>query len=203
MSLKLTLNKALMIVPLLTHSKQGLPLRPPVKELEYLPTMVRSHRGPGRSPNNPTRPLTQTDLHGVPLGEKDGEAFGHTLPKQPSHNCSIYTFQNIGPQPQYSNNRKAIFNSKSFSRCNASISLLAEHCLNERALQPSHLFSKRISQVSPKTSTYLFNNVTTPSPEPWNLTGGTGLIIDHSLSAHKTSHGADPTGLGRWSFRRI
>ena len=161
-----------------------------------------SSRGAGLSPNNPSRPLLQTDLLGVPVAVSDSEAFGHSMPSRPGHNCSIVTFQNIGPQSQFSHTSKSIFNSKSFSKCNASIALLAEHCLHEPALPASHLFSDRLTAASPTATSYLFHNTHEPDA-PWNLHGGTGLIIGHNLSSHKTAHGADPSGLGRWSFIQL
>ena len=152
-------------------------------------------------PNSQHRHLTQTTLLGVPLREADSEAYGHVFPTKPSPNSSIVTFQNIGPQPQLGSTSRAQFNSRSFSKCNSSISLYAEPCLNERALFPADLFSARITRASPSAYTYLSNNTTEDSA--WNQTGGTGFSIHHSLLSHKTSHGADPTGLGRWTYIRL
>ena len=194
-------------------------MEPPVKELEYQLTMVNQDRGvrwnslcttnnrhrrgvwQNSFHRNNNRHLTQSTLLGVPLDSSDSEFFGHSFPSSPSSNSSIITFQNIGPQPKASFSSKAIFNSKSFSKCHSSVSLFAEHCLNERALDHPSLFSTRMSTANPSTFTYITNNTTESSP--WNQTGGTGFSIHHSILSHKILHGADPTGLGRWSFIRL
>jgi len=165
--------------------------------------MVRPTRGAWRgSRDQHTRqPLTQTDLMGVPLCRTDSESYGHNFPTNPSLNSSIITFQNIGPQPKTNYTSKARFNSRSPTKCNASVSLYTEHCLNEKVLDPQSTFSNRIKSSNSATFTYISNNTTEDSP--WNLTGGTGFTIHHSLLSHKSSHGSDPTGLGRWTFVRL
>ena len=167
------------------------------------PPMVRGHssrhRGPGRgSPLQPPRPLTQTTLLGVPLDASDSEAFGHPFPSKPSPNTSIVTFQNVGPQPR-TYGFKFNYNPGRFAKSNASLCLFAEHCLNESRLSPSERFAARVIAKNPHAFTYLVNNATSPGAA-WNLTGGTGFLAHHHFLSHKTSHGADPTGLGRWVF---
>ena len=163
------------------------------------PAPLQHHMGSRRCshPLSTHRHLTQTTLLGVPLREADSEAYGHNFPTTPATNCSIITFQNIGPQSRFGTTSRARFNFKSPSKCNSSVSLYAEHCLNERALDPQHLFSSRLTVANPSIYTYLSNNTTEASS--WNQTGGTGFSIHHSLLSHKTSHSADPTGLGRWT----
>ena len=65
-------------------------------------------RPPSRHPSGPppARPvpgarLLQTTLYGSPVAYNDSDVFGHPLPdvKHLSPDASIFTFQNVGPQP--------------------------------------------------------------------------------------------------------
>jgi len=163
---------------------------------------LNNSRHTNSTSNHPTASrLTQSTLQGTSLAAADSEAFGHPFPNSPATNCSIVTFQNIGPQPQFTHSSRSSRNSTAFSTSHASLSLLAEHCLNERALEPQHYFSRRLSRASSSAFSYLTNN--SQESTDWRQPGGTGFIANHTFMSHKISHGADPTGLGRWSFLRL
>ena len=56
-----------------------------------------------------------------------------------------------------------------------------------------------MKNVSPSSFSYLANNKHEASDCSWLQPGGTGFSIDQLFSSHKIAHGADPSGLGRWS----
>ena len=173
-----------------------LPLNPP-------DTHQRAPRPPDRNttetPTPPQTPLRQTDLNGNVVASTDSEAFGHELPipSEASPQTSLFTFQNIGPQPAKYFHDKAKKTASSFNATNATAALFAEHHLNDHLLPYEHRLTSRIRKLSPGAVTYSSNNITdsTGASHPW---GGTGMTVNRTLISHKISHSGDPTQLGRW-----
>ena len=152
------------------------------------------------SDSSPVPQFVQLTLHGDSLAAKDSDSFGHSFPQAPSYNSTIITFQNIGPQRRAAFMSMSKHNSRQFVKSNASVALFAEHCLNESKLLPCDLFNRRMKNVSPSSFSYLANNKHEASACSWLQPGGTGFSIDQLFSSHKIAHGADPSGLGRWTF---
>ena len=130
----------------------------------------------------------------------DAEVFGHELPdpSKASSHTSLFTFQNIGPQPATHFHHKAKKTASSFIAANATTALFAEHHLNDHHLTYKHRLTSRIRKLSPGAVTYSSNDTTnsTGARHPW---GGTGMMVNRILASHKTSNSGDPTQLGRWT----
>ena len=105
-----------------------------------------------------TERLAQHDLHGQNQQAADGDTFGDQYPSSPAPNSSIFTFQNIGPQKKSASESAPQLNSSRFSRGNASVSLFAEHCLNESKLPHCDTFNPRMKSKSKNSFSYILNN---------------------------------------------
>ena len=90
-----------------------------------------------------------------------------------------------------------------FSRGNASISLFAEHCLNEEKLPHCDTFNPRMKSSSKQSFIYILTNKHEAPTVWWHLVGGTGFTMSSLFCSQKLNHGGDSTGLGRWSFCRF
>ena len=164
----------------------------------------RTNANYGNQLPKPQRPpLVQSNLHGQSISATDSEHFGHTYPRTPSPNTTIVTFQNIHPQKEGGKHSKSLHNARAFRASNAGVALIAEHCLNEAKLPLRDLFQTRMREVTPDSFSYITNNINEKDVASWNQTGGTGFTISHLFKSHKTTHGCDPTGLGRWSSVRF
>ena len=71
--------------------------------------------------------LVQRTLTGDQITLIDSETFGHEYPSKPNDNCTIITFQNIGPQPQSAHSLTANLTAQAFKVSKASVALYAEH----------------------------------------------------------------------------
>lgn len=147
--------------------------------------------------------MTQRDLHGQNQQAADGDTFGDSYPVSPAPNSSIFTFQNIGPQKQSASESAPQLNSRRFASGNASVSLFAEHCLNESKLPHCNTFNPRMKSKAKQSYSYILNNKHEASTASWYLVGGTGFTMSHLFKSQKLNHRGDPTGLGRWVFSRF
>ena len=144
--------------------------------------------------------LSQHDLHGHNQQAADGDTFADQYPSSLAPNSSIFTFQNIGPQKKSTAESASQLNSSRFSRGNASVSLFAEHCLNEAKLPHCDTFNPRMKSKSKHSFSYILNNKHEAPTAGWHLVGGTGLTMNFLYYSQKLNHGGDSTGLGRWSL---
>jgi len=147
--------------------------------------------------------LAQHDLHGQNQQAADGDTFGDQYPSSPAPNSSIFTFQNIGPQKKSASESAPQLNSSRFSRGNASVSLFAEHCLNESKLPHCDTFNPRMKSKSKNSFSYILNNKHEAPTAGWHLVGGVGFTMNSLFCSQKLNHGGDSTGLGRWAFSRF
>ena len=147
--------------------------------------------------------LSQFDLHGHNQQAEDNHVFGDAYPKSPAPNSSLFTFQNISPQKQSASHSASKFNSRRFSLGRASVSLFAEHCLNEAKLPHCDTFNARMKVNSLSSFSYILNNNHEATSSSWHLVGGTGFTMCSLVCSHKLNHGGDSTGLGQWSFTRF
>ena len=147
--------------------------------------------------------LAQHDLHGQNQQAADGDTFGDQYPSSPAQNSSIFTFQNIGPQKQSASESAPQLNSKRFSKGKASVSMFAEHCLNESKLPHCDTFNPRMKSNSKGSFSYILNNKHEAPTAGWHLVGGTGFTMNSLFCSQKLNHGGDSTGLGRWAFSRF
>ena len=92
--------------------------------------------------------LSQFDLHGHNQQAGDNHVFGDAYPTLPYPNSSLFIFQNIGPQKQSASHSASKFNSRQFSLGKASVSLFAEHCLNETRIPHCDTFNARMKAIS-------------------------------------------------------
>ena len=126
----------------------------------------------------------------------DGDTFGNEYPSSPSPNSSIFTFQNIDPQKQSASHPTSQLNSSQFSRGNASISLFAEHCLNEAKLPHCNTFNPRMRSKSKHSFSYILTNNHESPTAGWNLVGGTGFTMNSLFCwQNKLNHGGGSTRL--------
>ena len=139
--------------------------------------------------------LFQHDLHGHNQQVADGDTFGDHYPSSPVPNSSIFTFQNIGPQKQSAAESASQLDSSRFSRGNASVSLFAEHCLNEAKLPPCDTFNPRMKSKSKHSFSYILNNKHEAPTAGWHLVESTRFTINSLFCSQKLNHGGDSTGL--------
>ena len=149
--------------------------------------------------------LVQRTLAGDVITIIDSETFGHEYPSKPNDNCTVITFQNIGPQPQSAYSITANLTATAFKVSKASVALYAEHGLNERRMRKQEQFFHRMRRVNEGATTYVSNNTTMHPYHSWHIPGGTALTVDTNLSTHKAQQGSgrDETGLGRWTWVRF
>jgi hypothetical protein len=83
-------------------------------------------------------------LQGEDLAAKDSEAFGDIFPPQPGKNCTIITFQNIGPQCHSLHHLTSTATSRAFKDSQAGIALYAECSLVETLLPAGNGFNDRM-----------------------------------------------------------
>ena len=136
---------------------------------------------------------------------KDSDVFGHNYPISPGDNSTIITFQNTGPQPASSYAHKAVQIARAFKESKASVALYAETSLNEPLIRPEHRFHSRMRRINKAAQSFSNNNRHLGPNSAWNARGGTAITIDSYMGSHKTQDGsgADPTGLGRWTWVRV
>ena len=149
--------------------------------------------------------LVQRTLAGDVITIIDSETFGHEYPSKPNDNCTVITFQNIGPQPQSAYSITANLTATAFKVSKASVALYAEHGLNERRMRKQEQFFHRMRRINEGATTYVSNNTTMHPYHSWHIPGGTALTVDTNLSTHKAQQGSgrDETGLGRWTWVRF
>ena len=94
-------------------------------------------------------------------------------------------------------------NSSRFSRGNASVSLFAEHCLNESKLPHCDTFNPRMKSKYRNSFSCILNNKHEAPTAGWHLVGGAGFTMNSLFCSQKLNHGGDSTGLGRWAFSRF
>jgi hypothetical protein len=189
-----TLDRAIgkQVIPKKTVPFQQHPSKPP-KARHANPESMSSLRRASH--------LKEAALQGRLIAPKDRESFGHNFPRQCYPNCSIITFQNIGPQPQNAFQRKARVTADSFVSSGAGVALYAEHCLDESLLEPAHTFNYRMRRAAHSSFSYLAKN--DEGSSGYGKNAGTGLTISRLFKSYKAGHACDPTGLGRWTFARF
>ena len=136
------------------------------------------------------RSITPKFLHCLTSPPLPDDKFG-------APDASVFTFQNVGPQPCTFFHPKARQTANSFRSTNAAAALFVEHHLNDARLPFEHRFSSRIRAASPGAKTHSASNVTNSAGtlHPW---GATGITLNQHLLSQKISQGADPTNLGCW-----
>ena len=107
-----------------------------------------------KPPIRPRIRLDQTNLQGDRLASINGEIFGNEYPDKPGENCSIITFQNIGPQPNTSDKFKGIQTARAFQVSKANIAMYAEISLNERVLDHNDRFKEQMRCINRGSQTY-------------------------------------------------
>ena len=153
--------------------------------------------------NNNRNTLVQATLQGEDLAAKDSEAFGDPFPPHPGKNCTIITFQNIGPQRYSLYNQTSTATSKAFKDSQAGIALYAECSLMESLLQAGNSFNDRMRVRSPNSFSRLTNNINERDKAKWFQRGGAAFSVQNNIKAHQVSHGNDKSGLGRWIWTRL
>jgi hypothetical protein len=108
--------------------------------------------------HNSRNTLVQATLQGEDLAAKDSEAFGDIFPPQPGKNCTIITFQNIGPQRYSLHHPTSTATSRAFKDSQAGIALYAESSLMEMLLPAGNGFNDRMRVRSPNSYSSLTNN---------------------------------------------
>ena len=129
--------------------------------------------------------LVQRTLTGDRTTIIDSETFGHEYPSKPNDNCTIITFQNIGPQTQSAYSLTANLTAHAFKVSKASVTLYAEHGLNNHQLRKPEQFFHRMRRVNERSTSYVSNNTTIHPFHSWHIPGGTELTVDTNLSTHK------------------
>ena len=169
------------------------------------PNNNNNHNSNTNNLNMRRRNLVQTNLLGEQMPAKDSDVFGHNYPISPGDNSTIITFQNTGPQPATSHAHKAIQTARAFKESKASVALYAETSLNELLIRPEHRFHSRMRRINKAAQSFNNNNRHLGPNSAWNARGGTAITIDSYMGSHKTKggSGADPTGLGRWTWVRV
>ena len=143
---------ALVSPPLSWRTRQGsaplpgssLPSDSRVSLLTLAPARASGTTLPAQLPRPSTPPrrrLTQRTLRGPSRSQIDTDAWGHLLPTSPPASSSIFTFQNVGPQPVNSSKAKARRLGASFAATRASVALYAEHGLINANLPIDHSFT--------------------------------------------------------------
>ena len=162
-------------------------------------------RETGALSRNDRHNLAQTNLAGQNQEELDTKAFGDNYPTEPGPNCSIISFQNTGQMNRYTTQPKSIQIAKAFKISNVSVSLYAEHSLNESEskFHFSNSFHQRMLNINPKSLLKLSHNTHRNLDTPWRYPGGTALTMNATAKAHMTSTGNDSTGLGRWTWTHL
>ena len=134
---------------------------------------------------------------------KDSEAFGDDYPPSPGKNCTLITFQNIGPQKDTFFDHKSDKTSKAFKESQAGIALYAEISLVESKLEAADRFSTRMKRDSPHSFSNVTSNIHEKEATIWNQAGGAAFTLQNNIKAHQTTYGEDTTGLGRWTWTRL
>ena len=149
--------------------------------------------------------LVQRTLTGDQITIINSEIFGHEYPSKPNDNCTIITFQNIGPQPQSAYLLTANLTAHAFKVSKASVALYSEYGLNDCRLRKQEQFFHRMRRVNEGSTSYVSNNTTIHPFHSWHILGGTTLTVDANLSTHRAQQGSgkDETGLGRWTWIRF
>ena len=147
--------------------------------------------------------LSQSNLHEEDLAAKDSEAFGDDYPPQPGKNCTLITFQNIGPQRFLLFDHNPSETSKAFKKSQAGIALYAECSLAESLLVPGKSFNTRMKVDSPHSFSKLTNNINELKTTSCYQPGGVAFTLQNNTRAHQAAYGYDKTGLGRWIWNRL
>jgi hypothetical protein len=92
------------------------------------------------------------------VAAKDSETFGDEYPTQPGKNCTLVTFQNIGPQRESLYTYTSTETAKAFHQSQAGIALYAECSLIESFLVEGNGFNDRMRVQSPNSFSRLTNN---------------------------------------------
>jgi hypothetical protein len=170
-------------IPLLpTHNQRRLP-----RPTEHQNAFHRNNRNT----------LVQATLQGKDLAAKDSEAFGDIFPPQLGKNCTIITFQNIGPQRYSLHHPTSTATSRAFQDSQAGIALYAECSLVETLFPAGNGFNDIMRVRSPNSYSSLTNNTNKQDKTNWYQRGGAAFTVQNNIKAHQASQGTDKTGLGR------
>jgi hypothetical protein len=165
--------------------------------------LPRSNEHQNAFHRNNRNTLVQATLQGKDLAAKDSEAFGDIFPPQLEKNCTLITFQNIGPQRYSLHHPTSITTSRAFIDNQAGIALYAECSLVEMILPAGNGFNDRMRVKSPNSYSSLTNNTNEHDTTNWHQRGGAAFTVQNNIKAHQASHSTDKTGLGRWIWTRL
>jgi hypothetical protein len=125
--------------------------------------------------------LIQATPQSEDLAAKDSEAFGDIFPSQPGKNCTIITFQYIGPQRYSLHHQTSTATSRAFKDSQAGIALYAECSLVETLLPAGNGFNDRMQVQSPHSYSCLTNNTNKRDKTNWYQRGGAAFTVQFNL----------------------